>query len=153
MSWEAVGAIGQAVSALALVIVIVQFRHTRSESRRALNHARAEALREQFIQDTDERVLRIALKADAALRVDVRDRVKFVSALIERAGLTLEEAYVKYTRQLSSWTLRQQNIPNVHDLPAAERRNFDRGIQMTYGQPGIGRLFFETYIKPTQPRQ
>jgi hypothetical protein len=35
MNWEAIGAVGQVVSALALVIVIIQVRHARQEMQRA----------------------------------------------------------------------------------------------------------------------
>ena len=69
---------------------------------------------------------------------------------MDQAGLTAEEAWVMYTRHLSGWTLHRQNIPNVHDLSAVERSDFDRGMRATYGQPGIGRIFFEIFIKPTQ---
>ena len=34
--WDAIGAIGQAVSALALVFVLVQMRHAREEMRRSV---------------------------------------------------------------------------------------------------------------------
>ena len=150
MNWDAIGAIGQAVSALALIVVIVQFRHARLDSRRALSQVRAEALRDQLIQERDERTMRTIFKANAALGVDLRDRFKFLAALMDQAGLTEEEAFLMHIRQMSAWSLRLQNIPNVHDLPAAERGDFDRGIRSTYGQPGMGRIFLETFIKPTQ---
>jgi len=46
MNWEAIGAIGQAVSALALIVVIVQVRHARAETRRSMSQGRAAAVRE-----------------------------------------------------------------------------------------------------------
>ena len=50
MNWDAIGAIGQAVSALALVIVIVQVRHPRAEARRSVRHSRLDAARQLVTQ-------------------------------------------------------------------------------------------------------
>ena len=37
MNWDAIGAIGQAVSALALIVVIVQVGHARAEFARSVS--------------------------------------------------------------------------------------------------------------------
>jgi hypothetical protein len=45
MNWDAIGAIGQAISALALAVVIVQLRYARADSRRAISEGRTSASR------------------------------------------------------------------------------------------------------------
>src|SRR5580765_3506821 len=48
MNWDAIGAIGQVLGSIAVLITLVylsiQTRHARSESRRALSQGRAEAV-------------------------------------------------------------------------------------------------------------
>src|SRR5512147_1385410 len=90
MNWDAIGAIGQAVSAFALIIVIVQVRHARSESRRALSQGRGEAVRELMrTRVTDPKLNGLYGKANVAFG---GKPPPFLAVLIERGGMTLEEA-------------------------------------------------------------
>jgi hypothetical protein len=59
MTWDAIGAIGQAASALALVFVMLQIRHARADSRRALSQSRAEAARQTNSLLVDEKIASI----------------------------------------------------------------------------------------------
>ena len=147
MHWEAIGAIGQVVSALALVIVIVQIRHARSESRRVTSQRRAYALRDVNINTCEERISSIVTKAQTALG---SAPTPLVATVIERAGLTREEAFVIGAWLVASWNYRIHIISNVEELSAMERTAFDRSIRQTYGKGALGRAFFETYLKPTQ---
>jgi hypothetical protein len=47
------------------------------------------------------------------------------------------------------WTYFLQIIPYVDELPAMERTAFENRVRAAYGRPGAGRLFYETYLKPT----
>src|SRR4029434_3540006 len=48
MNWDAIAAIGQSVSALALVFVVIQVRHARNELRRGARQDRIEGNRDTF---------------------------------------------------------------------------------------------------------
>ena len=145
MNWDAIGAIGQAVSAFALIIVIVQVRHARSDSRRALSQGRAEALRDLYAQGFDERITRLMVKANTGLGNSPTG--SFVSTVMNHAGLTREEAVALIQYQASWWNHRVQIITHVNELPAEERTVFDAGIRNQYGRPGVGRLFYDEFAK------
>jgi len=146
MNWDAIGAIGQAVSALALVIVIVQVRHARSESRRAISQGRNEALHGLIFHRNEARITDVYTKAAIKLGAPIRP---LQSALMERAGLTREDAFVVGNVLYAWWTYRLQIIPNVNELSAMERTAFDVAMRADYGQPGPGRVFYEASIKAT----
>ena len=60
------------VSALALIVVIVQVRHARDEVRRSISHYRLDALRDHYINRANNESLNgIAIKAGAALGAEL----------------------------------------------------------------------------------
>ena len=64
MNWDAIGAIGQAVSAMALVFVIVQVRHARDEMRRTTVLTRLHSSREVYMtQATNEGLASLLIRA------------------------------------------------------------------------------------------
>ena len=146
MNWDAIGAIGQAISALALVIVIVQLRHARSETRRAVSQGRAEANREMMATLMNERMASIFTKSMTALQVTPGPAM---AALMERAKLTQEEAFSLANFARMHWDLIVQIIPNVSELSAIERHEFDANIRFNYGiASGPIRIVYESVLKP-----
>ena len=145
MNWDAIGAVGQAISALALVFVLVQIRHARSESRRALSAGRAEAVRALNNQFLDERALGIWKKATTALETSISPSHQIV---MERAKLTWEEAWLLLAMARSHWAYFLQIMPNIYELPAMERYEFEQSLRFHYGaNGGPNRIFYEVYIK------
>src|SRR5215831_18930079 len=61
MEWDAIAAVGQAVSALALVLVLVQVRQAREEARHAAGQARLMGSREMFLATATNHQLADAL--------------------------------------------------------------------------------------------
>lgn len=147
MSWDAIGAIGEWLGALAvfvtLVYLAIQVRHARSEARRALSHDRGEALRSVLSRQFDERVNRVSVAAEAALGAQ---QSAFVTALQEETGLSEQDAMLLLWDQITWWNYYLQIIPKVDELPPMERAQFDVPIAR-YGRPGVARLFYETYIR------
>ena len=88
MNWEAIGAIGQAVSALALIVVIVQVRHARAETRRSMSQGRAAAVRELCMHRSGNEHLNTANRK-AFVALGGQDR-PFAKRMVD-AGLTNEE--------------------------------------------------------------
>jgi len=148
MNWDAVGAIGQVVSGLALVFVIFQIRHARSESRRALSQGRGVAVRELMLgRLSNSKLSALYEKADVAFGGGTPP---VLAMLMERTGMSIEEA-ASLNWDLFAWFhYRLQIIPNVDELPPVERTAFDSALRLTYGPPGVARAFYETYVRSTQ---
>src|SRR5262245_22320707 len=144
MNWDAIGAIGQVLGSIAvfvtLVYLAIQVRHAREQSRRALSQARSEALRQILALQCDERVNRIRVKAESALG-EVPGFGAFMTAMMERTGLTHEEALVMALVQASLWNYRLQIIPDVDELSPIDRTQFNVAIRTFYVNPGIGQVF------------
>lgn len=151
MNWEALGAIGETLGAVAvfvtLVYLAVQVRHARRETQRALSQGRGEAIRSLQELLCDERINRFHLKANTALGLSPNP---VVSALMDRAGLTREEAQVVFVYQVSVWNYVIQIIPNIDELPDIERTQFEMGVRARYETP-VGRLYYE-YQRSTAHR-
>jgi hypothetical protein len=150
MNWDAIGAIGQMLGSIAVFITLaylaIEVRHARSEARRALSQGRSEAHRDLLAQQTDAQVLSALLKADVALGAQPPPSVV---ALMDRAGLTAEEALRVNNINIAWWTYTLQIIPYVDELTPIERTAFDNRVRGAYGRPGANRLFYETYLKTT----
>jgi len=152
--WDAIGAIGQVLGSLAVFVTLgylaVQVRHARLQAQRALGQARSEALRDSLAPLCDERICAIQTKAQTALGgvAAVPTLASFAKSM-EQAGVTGEEATVLGVLQIMIWNYRIQIIPYADELSHIERTQFDKPIRSAYGSPGIGRIFYESYIKST----
>jgi hypothetical protein len=144
MNWDAIGAIGQAVSALALIIVIVQVRHARAETRRSMSQGRAAAVRELCMHKSGNELLNTAnRKAHVALGGQDQD----LARRLMDAGLTGEEVNAVVFDQFAFWHYRQASY--LDELTAGERTEFEGGIRGSYGSFNVvGRLWYDT-LKPT----
>ena len=93
MNWEAIGAAGEVLGAVAVFVTLVylatQIRHAREESRRALSQARSEANRELIALGLEDKTLEANVKADMAFEPEPYGATKM---LMSEAGLTRDEA-------------------------------------------------------------
>jgi len=64
--WEAIGAIGQAVSAFALFLVLIQVRHARNEIRRSASQARKDGSRSLWLASAQPDLASVLTKAHVA---------------------------------------------------------------------------------------
>ena len=148
MNWEAIAAVGQMLGSVAVLVtlgyVAVQLKDGRQDARRALSQNRGAILRDLYAKQGDERMARLITKATDALGVQP---FGFTLVLMEQAELTREEASEVFWMLLSWWEYRISMIPNVNELPPAERQTFDFAIRTSYGPPGVPRLFYE-FMKP-----
>jgi len=148
MDWDAVGAIGEVLGSVAVFVTLgylaVQVKYARAETQRALGQGRSEAHRDLLAQQREGQVLEACLKADMALGAQ---HPAYLTALVERAGLTLEEALRVNHMCVAWWTYTLQIIPYVGELHAMERIGFENRVRGAYGRPGANRLFYETYVR------
>jgi hypothetical protein len=141
MSWEAIGAIGQAVSALALVFVLVQLRHAHQEMRRSISQARANGGRELWMLRADNPQLSgLLLRIDAAL--SGREN-PLMAEIAEKANITPEEAMLAFSHQWAWWIYQQQVIPLVKELRPGERAQFNQSLRRLYSISPFGRVWFQ----------
>ena len=142
MNWDAIGAIGEALSAIGLFFVLLQVRHARAEVRRSVSQNRAEATRQQVMAlATNERLAGIEAKARAALGGQM-DPV--IHLFMERAGLTEEDATSLFYNYYGQWQIRTQLIPHAGELPRSERLAFETNLRNAYGGRMQGsRLWYE----------
>ena len=153
MSWDAIGAIGQALGSIAVFATLIylasQVRHARREMRRALSQGRAEAVRSlQFLRVDDATTLiRAYQKAGAAFGEHPN---AFIARLTNEAGLDPVEAWMLFSEQVAIWNYRVQTMQYVEELSPIDRQAFEAHLRNTYGPPGVGRVFYETFVKSTQ---
>ena len=145
MSWEAIGAIGEAFSAIGLFFVLMQVRFARAETRRSVVQHRSDALRDIYLhRATSERLLAARAKVQASF--GLQGSGAFFSSLEER-GFTFEEVGALFNDEMAMLLYRQSGILHIEQLPTGERYAFDAGIRQYYGRSPVGRLFYET-MKP-----
>jgi hypothetical protein len=117
-------------------------RESRRETRRLINQRRSDALIEFFMTDaTDERLPALLAKARAGLGPPTQPA--FVTALMDRAGLSLEDAWRLFHRESAWWNYRAQVIVNVDELTPGQRAEFDSGIRASYTTFPLSVLWYQ----------
>jgi len=160
MNWEAIAAIGQMLGSIAVFVTLgylaVQIRHARGEVRRSINQSRSETVRQFYMTyATDERLENVRQKAHILL---AGQPTGFARELMERTGMTAEEATAVFWDQMAWWSYRAQTIPYLDEghpdlqharlsrrAGAAPRRD---GLDGGPGAPGHGRHRSPTRAHP-----
>jgi len=124
MNWDAVSAIGQSVSALALVLVLVQVRQARDQVRLSSRDARRDRLRENWLGQAVHIELASALMRLTATENAVEPYVDYAKSV----GLTDVEARQVYAYWWASWQSMQGSIESVAHLSPGQRQELDRSI-------------------------
>ena len=149
MDWDAIGAIGEMLGSIAVIVTLgylaVQVKHARSEARRAVRQGRGEAFRDVMALQNQEDMIRIYVKADTTLGAPP---TAVQALLMDQAGLTREEALRLAVFQFTWLGYGAQVIPNVEGLTALERTQFENSVRGTYRERSVGRLFWES-VRPS----
>ena len=140
MNWDAVGAVGQVFSALALFFVLVQVRHARADTRRSVLDSMANSLISVQMMSSDARVLGATIKAHGGLG---GERPPFVAALMEQAGLTEEEARLVLGQQSALWQAFAQAVRNRDAVGPDDRIGHETNLRRAYATSPVGRLWFQ----------
>jgi hypothetical protein len=143
MNWEAIGAAGEVLGAVAVFVTLAylanQIRHAREESRRALSQARTEANRELIALSLQDKNLEAYLKADMAFEPEPRGGVE---VLMSEAGLSREEALRVMNVYFAYWNYVVQIVPLVESLGESERGLFDGFIGNRFRNSGTyGKIY------------
>lgn len=154
MNWEAIGAAGEVLGAVAVFVTLVylatQIRHAKDESRRALSQARTEANRELIALGLEDKILEAHIKADIAFESEPSGAAQM---LMSEAGLSREEATRVLMVYLAYWNYVVQIVPVAESLGESERKLFDRFIRNRFRSSGTyGRIYqFWTRKENVQP--
>jgi hypothetical protein len=149
MDWDEVGAISQALGSIAVLVTLVylamQTRHANHEASRSFFEAHHVGIF-QLVNSraANERVNRLMLKARLALNAEPP---VFVQRLVERAGMTMEDALIVYWDMASDWMFRLQFLESAEQMPANKRAAMEWPFIMTYKHDPVGRLWWES-VKP-----
>ena len=145
LNWDAIGAVGEILGAAAVFITLIylahQVRHARSEARRALGQARAEANRDLIKMGLEPDVLSANVKADLAVAGEPSPPL---AMLMARAGLDEREATRVLMVYIAYWNYVVHMVPLVDDLSAGERQLFDEFVANRYGRPGVYNELFKS---------
>jgi hypothetical protein len=147
MSWEAIGAIGQAVSALALILVFVQLRHAREGMQRAANQSRMEGMRTTWLAQLDPELAAIDVKVQSATGAT---RSSFTEYLI---GLGLDEVEVRRysVLQFALWQTIQLSAQSADRLSPGVKEEMHRAMRINFGGGGAGAKWFEATKERLNP--
>ncbi|MBM4382571.1 MAG: hypothetical protein FJ091_04290 [Deltaproteobacteria bacterium] len=147
MNWDAIGAVSEALGALAVFVTLVylaqQVRHARDSVARATGQRRLQAASElSRWMASDAEARRVTLKANAALGSPTGP---LAAAMAANAGLTPDEVQLMMYVQLAWWHYRVDAIENIQDLPPAQREDFDKVLRLQYagGNP-VATLWYES---------
>jgi len=146
MNWEAIGAVGELLGALAvatsLLYASLQVRQAKIEMKRSISQHRADALAALYLnRASNAHLCAVLTTANAALGAQA---TPFVEALTSRARLTVQDAVALHTEQEAWWLHGAQIFSALDELPAAERTEFERATRKTYGTESVSRLWYET---------
>jgi len=151
MNWEALGAIGETLGAVAVLVTLaylaVQVRHARDEVRRSTSRARSEARRDALAMVSDARTLSLLVTASLA---EGWKPGPFNEYAMTHWGMTQEQATLLNTALNTGWITRLQTVAVVDELGAYERHDFERELRFFYGRPGPHQRYFELNLRSTQ---
>ena len=144
MNWEEIGAIGQVLGSVAVFVTIgylaMQVSHTRQEAQRNLAKVSSDTAQEILLAQLMHPSLNATYsKAYARLSVTLSPVLRM---LMERAGLTEEEARLVNTHQMAWWQHRAAVIPNVAAMPSEGRISFEKATRNYFGDP-LRRMWYE----------
>ncbi len=147
MNWDAIGAISELLGSIAVFVTLgylaIQIRQARSETRRALSQGRMEANRALLELHLDERHLAARLKAEAALG---DAPLPIIGTLVERAGLTQEEAWRVFLVEVARWNYRIHVITHWNELSPSEQAIFDTAVRHRMSSD-LAQLFWDQHFK------
>jgi hypothetical protein len=65
-------------------------------------------------------------------------------------GLDDVEAWMVFSEQVAMWNYRVQTMQYADELSPIDRQAFEAHLRFTFGPPGVGRVFYETFVKTSQ---
>jgi hypothetical protein len=144
VNWEAIGAIGELLSAVAVLVTLiylaVQVRNARTEMQHSVLQYRDQTVQTLMLEQVRNPLL-LSAYAKAAVTYGSNE---LTSAVGEAVGLTQEEAQAYSIYYISWWFYRAETIRNIEELSPSQREDFDSNILNNYSN-GLGKVWFEAW--------
>ena len=141
MYWDAIGAIGQAVGALALVLVLMQVRHARDEMRRSATLTRLHGSRDVFLlQATEEGQLLSALVH--AQTANASQPPPIQQYLLD-LGLNRVDVLRVTSYYMAVWQNYEASVESIHHLSPGVSSEVQNSIRGFYANNPIAAKWFE----------
>jgi hypothetical protein len=137
--WEAIGAIGQAVSAFALLSVVTQIGLARAEMRRAARMDRLEATRDMFLAQATHPELALTLERWRSATGSSYSFVKHAVSL----GFTEGESRTLWAYACATWQNTQGSIESVDLFSSGLREDLQADLRALYGGNGVQAKWYE----------
>jgi len=146
MNWEEVGAIGQVLGSVAVLVTLgylaVQVRHSRTALLGSITLTQAAMILDQSMAGaSDEGLVHLIVKAETAFG---GVNHPFVDEMVKRAGLTVEEARRVYGYQAAWWQIRSESIRYMKELPDSDQEGFDARMRLIFRAGSLDRFWYET---------
>jgi hypothetical protein len=149
MNWEAIGAIGQVASALALVFVLVQVRHARETMEHAARQDRLDASRELWLTlAVHPEVATLIPRVNNAAGGEPGLASQFVEYTVG-LGLTASEGQQLYSYIYGFWTNVEGSIASVGRLGSGMKIALDQRIADAFSR---GNAPFGTWYQSMKSR-
>ena len=154
--WEEVGAIGQLLGSLAVLVTLIylsiQVRHARSEAQRSISESRAQrSLEINLALATNERLAAIHAKANATLMSGGdKSPSPFMEEWTRRTGLTREEAISLHSESIARWSNVAQTFLYIDELNPGDRAQFDGSTRFALSEHAY-RLWYDLFKPNLNP--
>jgi hypothetical protein len=149
INWDAVGAVGETLGSVAVLITLIylsfQIRHARSELRHSVAQHRFDTFRSLSLEIVhDPELARIENALEEAIDLDH----KSFEALEDAANLSAVEKK-RYRHFQSAWFMyRVQTVEQIDQLSEDQRRAFDLSTRRLYSN-GVSGLWFQWFLDKT----
>ena len=152
MNWEAIGAVGDALAAIAVFVTLgylaVQVRYARQEMVYATRQARSDAMRQVWLTQAAQPELAEAFsKLFAAYGISLAP----FSTTAAAAGLSEGQARQVFASFWASWSHYEQMIESLEQLSAGARTQFDGTLRINLGAGGPASAWYTTVRSRLNP--
>jgi len=154
VNWEEVGAIGQVLGSVAVLITLVylsvQVAHARQETRRAIDNSLSSGVQSWTMTlAVDQRLNRLFVGANDALSGG--QLPPFMSEMTRLTGMTIEDATALLWALSAQFEWLARSIAYIDELPPSRREDVDRNLHAIYGMIPVSKMFYGM-MKPTLNR-
>lgn len=150
MNWDAIGAIGELLSAVAVLVTLlylaVQIRNARKEMQQSVLQYRDQAVQTLMLEQVRSPILASAF----AKAADTFGANQITSAIRDAADLTQEQAQAFVSYYIAWWFYRAETIRNIGELTPSQLEDFDLNIFNNYSR-GLGKIWFEIWKDTRSP--
>ncbi len=144
MNWDAIGAVGEILGALAvfvtLVYLAIQVRQAKEQVSRSVQQARNTTFRDIFLTVAQSsQITAVLAKAEDAWTDDVESE----RALFDKAKFKTEDEFVWNSYHRALWSFYREAIENRNEFTETQLKELERGLVIAFGVTS-SRMYFKS---------